>query len=56
MARFNGLFRREGLEAYRFTILRQVRHLLTEWMHDDNTLRPHQTLDFLTPMAFKQAA
>ena len=54
--RFNGSFRREVLDAYLFTTLRQVRHLLTEWMHDYNTLRPHQALGFLTPMEFKQAA
>ncbi|WP_414653921.1 integrase core domain-containing protein [Hymenobacter sp.] len=29
---------------------------MTEWMHDYNTLRPHQALGFLTPMEFKQAA
>lgn len=54
--RFNGSFRREVLDAYLFTTLRQVRRLLTEWMHDYNTLRPHQALGFLTPMEFKQAA
>ena len=37
--RFNGSFRCEGFDAYRFTALRQVRHLLTQWMHDYNTLR-----------------
>ena len=41
MERFNGSFRREGLDAHLFTILSQVRHLLTEWMHDDNNLSPH---------------
>ena len=46
VARFNGSFRREGLEAYRFTTMRQVRHLLTERMHDDNTRRPHQAPGF----------
>ena len=55
-ARLNGSFRCEVLDAYHFIPLRQVRHLLTEWMHDDNTLRSHQALGFLTPMAFKQAA
>ena len=54
--RFNGSLRREVLDAYLFTTLRQVRQLLTEWMHDYNTLRPHHALDFLTPLEFKQAA
>ena len=53
--RFNGPFRREVLDAYLFTALRQARRLLTEWMHDYNALRPHQALGFLTPMEFKQA-
>lgn len=54
--RFNGSFRREVLDAYLFTSLQQVRELLTEWMSDYNTLRPHQALDFLTPLEAKQAA
>ena len=54
--RFNGPFRREMLDAYLFTSLQQVRRLLTEWMADYNTLRPHQALNFLTPLEAKQAA
>ena len=54
--RFNGSFRREVLDAYLFTSLQQVRRLLTEWMNDYNTLRPHQALNFLTPLEAKQAA
>ena len=54
--RFNGSFRREVLDAYLFTSLQQVRQLLTEWMTDYNTLRPHQALNFLTPREAKQAA
>ena len=54
--RFNGSFRREVLDAYLFTSWRQVRQLLAEWVHDNNTLRPHQALGFLTAMAFKQTA
>ena len=56
MERFNGSFRREVLDAYLFTSLQQVRWLLTEWMNDYNTLRPHQTLNFLTPLEAKHTA
>ena len=51
--RFNGSFRREVRDADLFTTLCQVRHLLAEWLHDYNTLRPHHALGFLTPMEFK---
>lgn len=54
--RFNGSFRREVLDAYLFTSLQQVRRLLPEWRSDYNTLRPHQALNFLTPLEAKQAA
>ncbi|TYZ05797.1 transposase, partial [Hymenobacter lutimineralis] len=26
------------------------------WRHDYNTQRPHQALNFMTPLEFKQAA
>jgi putative transposase len=52
----DGWFRREVRDADLFTTLCQVRHRLAEWMHDYNTLRPHQALGFLTPLEFKQAA
>ena len=54
--RFNGSFRREFLNAYLFTSLRQVREQCQSWQYDYNYLRPHQALNFLTPMEFRQAA
>ena len=54
--RFNGSFRREPLDAYVFRSLAHVRQLVGEWMLDYNTLRPHQGLNFMTPLEFKQAA
>ena len=54
--RFNGSFRRELLDAYLFRSLAHVRQLMGEWMLDYNTLRPHQALNFRTPLEFKQAA
>jgi putative transposase len=54
--RFNGSFRRELLDAHLFRSLTHVRQLVDEWMHDYNTQRPHQTLNLMTPLEFKQAA
>ena len=54
--RFNGSFRRELLNAYLFTSLRQVREQCQRWQYDYNHLRPQQALNFLTPMEFRQAA
>ena len=54
--RFNGLFRRELLDAHLFRSLAHVRQLVDEWMLDYNTQRPHQALIFMTPIEFKQAA
>ena len=54
--RFNGSFRRELLDAYLFRSLAHVRQLVGDWMLNYNTLRPHQALNFMTPLEFKQAA
>ena len=56
MERFNGLFRRELLNQYLFTSLRQVREQCQQWQYDYNYLRPHEALKFLTPIEFRQAA
>ena len=54
--RFNGTFRRDVLDAYLFSSIRQVRQIVEQWIKEYNTLRPHQALGFLTPMEFKQTA
>jgi len=54
--RFNGTFRREVLNAYRFVNLRQAREVADAWQIEYNTQRPHQALGFLTPLEFKHAA
>ena len=53
--RFNGSFRRELLNATLFTSLRQVREQCQLWQYDYNHLRPHEALNFLTPIEFRQA-
>ena len=54
--RFNGSFRRELLNATLFTSLRQVREQCLSWQYDYNHLRPHEALNFLTPIEFRKAA
>lgn len=54
--RFNGTFRREVLNAHLFSSLGQVRQIVDEWLVEYNTERPHQALDFMTPVEFRQAA
>jgi putative transposase len=54
--RFNGSFRRELLNQYLFSSLRQVREQCEQWQYDYNYLRPHEALNFLTPIEFRQAA
>ena len=52
--RFNGSFRREILDAYLFTSLQQVRELSEDWLKIYNFERPHESLQDLTPMEFKE--
>jgi putative transposase len=52
--RFNGSFRKDVLDAYLFSSLSQVRILTQEWMKDYNHHRPHEALDNLSPVQFRQ--
>ena len=54
--RFNGSFRRELLDGYLFATLQQVREHCRRWQYDYNHLRPHQALNFNTPMEVRHAA
>jgi putative transposase len=51
--RFNGSFRRDVLDAYLFESLTQVRILAEEWMVDYNYHRPHEALDNLAPIVYR---
>ena len=42
--------------GYFFANLRQVREHCQLWQYDYNHLRPHQALNFMTPIEFRQAA
>jgi putative transposase len=54
--RCNGSFRRELLDAQLFRSLAHGRQLVDAWRHDYNAQRPHQAVNFRTPVEFKQAA
>ena len=47
--RFNRTFREEVLDAYLFDDLQEVRAITEYWLHEYNTIRPHEALQGLTP-------
>jgi putative transposase len=52
--RLNGSIRRELLNAYIFHSLDDVREKVEEWMGDYNYHRPHQALNFKSPVDLLQ--
>jgi putative transposase len=54
--RFNGSLRKDILDAYLFESLTQVRILAEEWMDDYNNHRPHEALDNLPPVVYRDRA
>ncbi|MGA9650227.1 MAG: transposase, partial [Pedobacter sp.] len=52
--RLNGSIRRELLNAYIFHSLDDVREKVEEWMVDYNYHRPHQALNFKSPIDLLQ--
>lgn len=51
---FNGKFRDECLNQHYFTSMIEAREIIEMWREDYNTVRPHQSLNNLTPQEFKQ--
>lgn len=52
--RNNGSLRRELLNAYLFTTLREVREMTRQWQIDYNNARPHKALGYLSPNQYYQ--
>lgn len=51
---FNGRLRDEFLNETLFTSLAQARHELASWREDYNTIRPHSSLDQMTPASYAE--
>ncbi|WP_084493477.1 integrase core domain-containing protein [Nocardia flavorosea] len=51
---FNGRFRDEFLACEQFCSLTEAQVLAEDWRIEYNTYRPHGSLGFLTPEAFRQ--
>jgi len=49
---FNGKFRDECLNEHWFTNLVDARQTIEEWRIDYNTLRPHSSLGYMTPIEY----
>ncbi len=50
----NGKIRDEFLNEHWFTTLAEAQRLAAEWLYDYNHVRPHSSLNYLTPMEFVQ--
>lgn len=50
---FNGRFRDECLSVEWFRSLREARIIIETWRRHYNAVRPHSSLDYLTPFEFK---
>lgn len=52
MERFNRTYRHEILDAYVFESLADVRELTTDFLHNYNTRRPHDSLGRVPPLTY----
>ena len=50
--RNNGSLRRELLDAYMFTTVKEVRQMTQDWQMDYNHYRPHKALKYETPVGY----
>lgn len=53
IGRFNGTYRRAVLDRYIFRNLDEARKITEEWVENYNNERPHDALDNLTPLEYK---
>ena len=54
--RFNRSYRNEVLDCYLFNNLNEVNQLTEDWIKVYNTERPHNSLNDMTPVEYRQAA
>lgn len=50
--RFNKTYREDILDAYLFKSISHAQQLTDDWVEDYNTNRPHQALNYLTPVEY----
>jgi putative transposase len=50
---FNGKLRDECLNQHWFVSLEEARRIIKSWRMDYNTTRPHSSLGYMTPEAFR---
>lgn len=51
--RFNRTYREEVLDFYLFRSLDEVRNITADWMKEYNEERPHESLNDMTPVAYR---
>ena len=49
---FNGKFRNECLNQHWFISLNEARQKIIKWQHHYNTIRPHSSLNYLSPSQY----
>ena len=54
--RFNRSYRNEVLDCYLFNNLNEVNQLTEDWIKVYNTERPHDSLNDMTPVEYRQVA
>lgn len=53
---FNGKFRNECLNQHWFRSIDEAKQIINEWRYHYNNTRPHSSLNYMTPVAFTNAA
>ena len=54
--RFNRTYRHEVLDLYLFKDLHEVKQITEEWIEIYNNQRPHDSLNDMTPIEYRNAA